>query len=278
MAVQGEPRVGPAAADMTGRVAIVTGGSKGIGAGCAHAFVAAGATVVIVARDAVAGAATANRLSSEGPGRCIFQPTDVSDFTTVRRVIDDVVTAHGRLDTLVNNAVLFPGWRPIDDVGEDLITETLRVNIGAYIVGSQAALPHLRRTRGSIINVSSIAGAVGGWHDALYSATKGAITSFTKALAVEEAANGVRVNAILPGNILTEARVRSEASVFRGQDFHDYLERWQWMGRSGTIEEVGNAALFLASEMASFSTGISLVISGGLEIGYGVKEPYPDFA
>jgi NAD(P)-dependent dehydrogenase (short-subunit alcohol dehydrogenase family) len=178
---------------------------------------------------------------------------------------------------LVNNAVRFPGWRPIDDISQDVIIDTLRTNLGAYIVGSQAALPYLRQTRGSIVNMSSVSGEIGGWHDALYSATKGAITSFTKALAIEEAANGVRVNAILPGNIVTEARVRSEAQHLRSDEFHDYLERWQWLGRSGTIDEVGNAALFFASDMASFCTGVSLIVSGGLELGYGVKEPYPDF-
>lgn len=125
--------------------------------------------------------------------------------------------------------------------------------------------------------MSSLAGELGGWHDALYSATKAGITGFTKALAVEEGVSGVRVNAILPGNIVSDARVRGEAATRRAQDFHDYLERWQWLGRSGTIDEVGNVALFLASDLSSYCTGITVNVSGGLEIGYGVKEPYPDF-
>jgi L-fucose dehydrogenase len=262
---------------MSGRVAIVTGGSKGIGAGCAHALVAAGATVAIIARDPGAGKATAERLTSIGPGRCVFEQLDVSDFAALRRVIVDIAAAYGRLDTLVNNAVLFPAGGRIDDVDEGHLAETMRVNLGSYVVGCQAALPYLRRTRGSIINVSSLAGELGSWRGTIYSATKGAITSFTKSLAMEEATNSVRVNAILPGNIVSDARRRAEAATLRPEELSEYLERSQWLGRSGTIEEVGNAALFLASDMSSYCTGISLVISGGLELGYGIKEPPPDF-
>lgn len=269
--------VGPAAVDMSGRYAIVTGGSKGIGAGCARALIAAGADVTILARGEESGRATAAALTAEGPGRCDFVAVDVSDLDALAECIRSLSESRGQLDTLVNNAVSFPGWKPVDDITQAVLLETLRVNMGAYFVASQAALPFLRRTRGTIVNLSSLSGELGGWHDALYSSTKGGITAMTRALAVEEAANGVRVNAILPGNILSDARARGEAALRNGQAFHDYIERWQWLGRSGTNEEVGNVALFLASPMASFCTGICVVVSGGLELGYGVKEPYPDF-
>ncbi len=276
MAQAGIP-VGPRALDLSGRTALVTGGSKGIGAGAAAALVAVGAHVVIVSRDASAGEAVAAEITAQGPGECRHIAGDVADFGLLRRVVNAAANQSGRLDILVNNAVFFPGWQPIDTITDDVIHRALTTNVGAYVVASQAALPYLRRTRGSIVNVSSISGAIGGWHDAVYSATKGAITSFTKALALEEAQNGVRVNAILPGNIVTDARLKSEAATSRSQEFHEFLERWQWLGRSGTVEEVGNAVLFLASEMGSFCTGISLIVSGGVELGYGVKEPYPDF-
>jgi L-fucose dehydrogenase len=267
--------VPPADLDFTGKVAVVTGGSKGIGAGVGEAFVRAGASVVIIARSDAEGATTAHRLSELGPGDCRHLAGDVADFGFLRGAIDDAAGEHGRLDVLINNAAFFPGWQPIDDVSEETLMRALRTNIGGYVVGCQAALPHLRLTRGSVVNIGSLSGELGGWHDAVYSATKGAILSFTRALAIEEAANGVRVNAILPGNIVTEARHRTVGASARPDETHNTLEGWQWLGRSGTVGEVGDAALFLASPMASFSTGTSLAVSGGLEIGYGLKQPYP---
>jgi NAD(P)-dependent dehydrogenase (short-subunit alcohol dehydrogenase family) len=261
--------------DFSGRVVLVTGGSKGIGAGVAEAFVRAGATVDVVGRDEADGAATAGRLEI-GLGTCRSRSVDVADFDALRAAIADTAATHGRLDVMVNNAAYFPGWQPIDDVSDDTLLRALRTNVGAYVVGSQAALPHLRRSGGSIVNIGSVSGELGGWHDAVYSSTKGAIASFTRALAVEEAGSGVRVNVILPGNIVTEARHRSVGASDDPDLTHRTLERWQWLGRSGTVGEVGDAALFLASPMASFCTGISLVVSGGLELGYGAKVPYPE--
>jgi L-fucose dehydrogenase len=262
--------------DFSGRVVFITGGSKGIGAGVAEAFVRAGATVDIVGRNKADGVAAASRLNEIGPGSCRSVPVDVADFDSLRSAIRGTAADHGRLDVMVNNAAYFPGWQPIDAVADDTLLRALRTNVGAYIVGSQEALSHLRRSHGSIVNVGSVSGELGGWHDAVYSATKGAIVSFTRALAVEEAANGVRINVILPGNIVTEARHRSVGASDDPDLTHQTLERWQWLGRSGTVGEVGDAALFLASPMASFCTGISLVVSGGLELGYGAKVPYPE--
>jgi NAD(P)-dependent dehydrogenase (short-subunit alcohol dehydrogenase family) len=111
----------------------------------------------------------------------------------------------------------------------------------------------------------------------IYCATKGGISAFTKALAVDEAKNGVRVNAVLPGNVLTQSRADLEANMKNGRAFHDYVEKWQWTGRSGTVEEVGQACLFLASDQARFITGVELILSGGAELGFGPKVPIPEF-
>jgi NAD(P)-dependent dehydrogenase (short-subunit alcohol dehydrogenase family) len=151
------------------------------------------------------------------------------------------------------------------------------MNVISYFVACQFALPYVRQRRGSIINIGSLTSKLGDHWATTYCATKGAISAFTKALAIEEAKNGVRVNAVLPSNIITQSRLDLESTMKNGQAFHDYVESWQWVGRSGTTEEVGHACLFLASERAKFITGIDLIISGGCELGSGPKSPMPTF-
>jgi NAD(P)-dependent dehydrogenase (short-subunit alcohol dehydrogenase family) len=259
------------------KVALITGGSKGIGSGCAKVFTEAGGTVVICDRDQVNGLRLADQLSAEGPGTCHFEECDVRRPVDIERVVRTAIARHGRLDCLINNAGVAPPPRPIDDLSVEDFDELLRMNLVSYFVGCKLALPYLRQTRGSIINMGSLTSNLGHHRLTIYCATKGAISAFTKALAIEEAANGVRVNAVLPGNILTQSRVDYEARMKNSQAFHDYVEKWQWLGRSGTIEEVGYACLFLASDQARFITGIELILSGGAELGFGPKEPMPEF-
>jgi NAD(P)-dependent dehydrogenase (short-subunit alcohol dehydrogenase family) len=260
--------------DMSGKVALITGGSDGVGAGCARVFVEAGATVVINARKAERGAAFATELTDAGPGTCRFIRCDVSDPEALRALVAQVVDEHGRLDTLVSNAGQNFGWRPIDDIEVADFVRLLGINLVPYFAGAKFALPHLRRTQGTIVNIGSIVAEVGFFSNPDYVATKGAISSLTKALAIDEAAHGVRVNCVLPGNIMTPGRRALQDSAPDGQAFHEFLESWQWMGRSGTPEEVGNAVLFLASPYAGFITGATLLISGGMELGQGPKAPF----
>ena len=263
--------------DLGGQVAIVTGGSRGIGAGIAGALADAGATVAILGRDESSGRETASEITARGAGRVEFVRCDVARLDDLRETVDRVAGEHGRLDCLVNNAVTYSGAVALDDLELELLERMLRTNVVAYFVASKAALPHLRRTGGRIVNVSSLAGELGLWHSTAYCATKGAITAFTRALAVDEAANGVRVNAILPGNIMSDTQVQGIAASADPEGFQAYVESWQWMGRIGTIDEVGQAALFLASAMSTYTTGTCLVVSGGLELGAGPKGPMTDF-
>ena len=253
------------------KVAIVTGGSKGIGEGCARAFCAAGGKVVICARDVGTGKQLAAKLTAEGPGECHFEPCDVGVPEQIQRVIDTTIERHGRLDCLVNNAGWHPPSLPIDDFSIDDFKDLLQLNLVSYFAGCKFALPHLRKTRGSIINMGSLVGIMGQEYATTYCATKGGIGSFTKALAVEEARHGVRVNAILPGCIITPLAQSILAQARDPQAAENYLQTVQWIGRPGTIDEVGQACLFLASDAASFITGVELIISGGAELGYGAK-------
>jgi L-fucose dehydrogenase len=264
-------------ADMTAKVVIITGGSTGIGAGCAAVFVAAGATVTTFSRGRDEGERLAAELSEAGPGTCTHVVCDISRPEQLADAIHAVARRAGRLDCLINNAATFTGWLPIDDIDPAIASRVLNTNVLAHFAACRVSLPYLRRTRGVIVNIGSMAGEIGLWHDSIYAASKGAIIGLTRSLAIDEAAAGVRVNAVLPGNIATERRLADEHRSTRGSDLHDFLERLQWLGRSGTVEEVGKAALFLASDMSSFCTGIGLVVSGGEELGMGAKQPYPDF-
>lgn len=255
------------------KVTIITGGSKGIGAGCARVFVAAGAPVVICARGRTEGEALAAELAARGPGMCHFESCDVSDPEDIRQMVEKTVQRFGRLDCLVNNAGWHPDHRPIDGFSVEEFETLLRLNLVSYFAASKYALPYLRQTRGSIVNISSLVGAIGQEWAVTYVATKGAITAMTKALAVDEARHGVRVNVILPGTIgspLVDSFIDTKENP---QQIRDFLESWQWAGRLGAPEEVGQACLFLASDQASFITGAELIVSGGQELAHGIKWP-----
>jgi len=255
------------------KVTIITGGSRGIGEGCARVFVEAGAPVVICARGKEAGEALAAELTAKGPGTCHFEPCDVTKPEDIKRLIEKTVELYGRLDCLINNAGWHPDHRPIDDFSIEDFKDLLQLNLVGYFAACKYALPYLRKTHGSIINISSLVGNIGQEWATTYVTTKGAITAMTKALAVDEARNGVRVNAVLPGVISTPLHKSFVESKENPQEVQDFIDSWQWMGRIGTIEEVGYACLFLATDRASFITGIELIVSGGAELAYGIKWP-----
>jgi NAD(P)-dependent dehydrogenase (short-subunit alcohol dehydrogenase family) len=252
------------------KVVIVTGGTKGIGEGCVRVFVEAGAKVVFCARDEAAGQKLAHGVTAGGPGEAVFIRCDVSRAEQVERLVDATVERYGRLDCLVNNAGWHPPHKPIDAFTPAEFRELFELNVMSVFVACRRALPHLRRTRGSIINISSLVATIGQLHATTYVATKGAITAFTKALAVDEAAHGVRVNSVSPGNIYTPLWQEAiDASADPAQTRADG-EAAQPLGRMGTGEETGRLCLFLAAE-ATFTTGVDHIQSGGAELGYGRK-------
>src|SRR5436309_2771834 len=185
------------------KVVIVTGGSKGIGEGCVRVFVGAGAKVVFCARNAAAGEALAREVSAKGPGEVHFVRGDVSKVDDLRALVEGTVRRFGRIDCLINNAGWHPPHKPIDDFTVEEFRALLDLNLVSIFAACKLALPHLRRTKGNIINMSSLVGSMGQIHATTYVATKGAITAFSKALAIDEAAHDVRVNSVSPGNVYT---------------------------------------------------------------------------
>jgi len=252
------------------RVVIVTGGSKGIGEGCVRVFAGAGSKVVFCARNAAAGEALAREVTATGPGEAHFVACDVSKVDDLRRLVDGTVQRFGRIDCLINNAGWHPPHKPIDDFTVEEFRQLLDLNLVSIFAACQLALPHLRRTKGNIINMSSLVGTMGQIHATTYVATKGAITAFTKALAIDEAAHDVRVNSVSPGNIYTPLWQEAIDAAPDPARCRADGEAAQVLGRMGTIEEAGRLCLFLAAE-ATFTTGVDHIQSGGAELGYGRK-------
>ena len=176
----------------------------------------------------------------------------------------------GRLDCLVNNAGWHPPHKPIDDFTAQEFRDLLELNLVSVFVACQQALPHLRKTRGNIINLASLVGSMGQLYATTYVATKGAVAAFTKALAIDEAVHGVRANSVSPGNVWTPLwKEAVDASPDPARTRADG-EAAQVLGRMGTIEEAGKLCLFLAAE-ATFTTGVDHILSGGAELAYGRK-------
>ena len=200
------------------KVVIVTGGSKGIGLGCVRSFVEeGGANVVFCARKqdegrAVEAEVNARATEAGSKGRATFVRCDVSKVEEIGAMVEEVAAKYGRIDCLINNAGWHPGHRPIDGFSVEEFRELLELNLVSAFAACKAALPHLRKAKGNIINMSSLVGAMGQLHATTYVATKGPITAFTKALAIDEAAHEVRVNSVSPGNIYTPLWQRRPAS------------------------------------------------------------------
>jgi NAD(P)-dependent dehydrogenase (short-subunit alcohol dehydrogenase family) len=251
----------------TNKVVVITGGSRGIGEGCVRAFVAAGAKVVFCARAESPGAALAAEVNELGAGDACFVRCDVSRVEEMQKLIATTIERYGRLDCLVNNAGWHPPHQPIDDFSIQDFRDLLELNVVSIFAACRFALPHLRQTRGNIINISSLVGSIGQLHASTYVATKGAVTALSKALAIDEARQGVRVNSVSPGNVYTPLWQEAIDAAPDPDQCRAQGEAAQLLSRMGTIEEVGKLCLFIAAE-ATFTTGVDHLISGGAELGY----------
>jgi 3-oxoacyl-[acyl-carrier protein] reductase len=241
---------------LEGRVALVTGASRGIGAAVARAFAREGATLVLCARsDAVDGVA-AELTTPERPARAMRG--DVSDVTFSRELVASVRKEHGRLDVLVNNAgILRQGL--IGMTSPETMRELLNVNVFALMVLTQYATRAMERSAApSVVNLTSIAGTQGAEGLAAYSASKAAIVGYTLASAKELAPKGIRVNAIAPGLIDTDM-VRDVTAVWKERRVPHIR-----MDRVGTPEDVAGVAVFLASDLARYVTGQVIGVDGGM--------------
>jgi len=251
------------------RVTIVTGGTKGIGEGCVEVFAEAGAHVVFCGLEPELGAGVAERVTAAGPGSATFIRCDVTRQEDREALLAHSLARHRRLDCLINNAGWHPPHHPIDVFSVDDFRAILELNVISPFALCKAALPHLRQSRGSIVNVASLVATIGQLHATTYVATKGAVLAFTKALAVDEAPH-VRVNSVSPGNVFTPLWQEAIDASPDPAATRQAGEEAQPFGRMGTPREVGLLCLYLAAD-ATFTTGVDHIISAGAELGYGKK-------
>lgn len=247
---------------LANRVALITGGNSGLGRAAALLFAREGAHVVIAARDGAKGRATVQAIMQAG-GQASFLRCDVRDDDQCADVVRHTLDRHGQIDILVNNA----GVVPLGTILEtDLETwrDTWRINVDGMVVMCRLVLPQMiERGSGVIINNASDWGVLGGQGAAAYSTTKGAVVQLTRSLALDHARQGIRVNAVAPGDTVVErwrSRVDSDAAF---DDYLDELGSALPMGRVGQPDEIARAMLFLASDDSSYITGQILVVDGG---------------
>lgn len=246
---------------LDGKVAIVTGSSRGIGEAIARAYAAAGARVVVVSRSLENAQPVADAIKADG-GAALAVACHTGRHEQVRALVEQVVAHFGAVDIAVNNAATNPHFGPLLDATDEMWQKTFQTNVLGYLWLAQAVAPlMLGRGSGKIINVASIAGRQPARMMGVYSVTKAAILMLTEALAQELGPRGVQVNAIAPGVIQTKFSTllwtnETLAAEVRGR-----------AGRIGRAEDVAGAALFLASSASDYVNGATLVVDGGLSLG-----------
>jgi NAD(P)-dependent dehydrogenase (short-subunit alcohol dehydrogenase family) len=241
---------------LAGRVAVVTGASSGIGAGCAAELVARGAQALLTGRDE--GRLRERAAATVAPDRCEILAADLTTEGAAEAVIERCADRFGRIDVLVHSAGIYEN-EPFEQATMASFERQFAINVRAPYALTRAALPHLGEGA-SIIFISSVFGQIGLAGAAAYCATKGAIEQLTKTLALDLAPRGIRVNAIAPGFILTAL---NEQNFGRPTDIKASVEATTPVGRIGDVREIAPAVAYLASDAASFVQGATLVIDGG---------------
>ena len=244
---------------LNGKVAVVTGASKGIGAAIARQLADDGAAVVVNYATSRAGADQVVADITARGGRAVAVQGDVARKDGIDRLFAETKKAFGRVDILVNNAGVYE-FAPLEQVTEEHFRRQFDLNVLGLLLTTQAALSHFNGDGGSVINISSLVSTLAPANASVYSATKGAVDTITVSLAKELGARKIRVNAVRPGLVETEGAI---ASGFTQGDFHDQYVRSAPLGRIGRPQDIATAVSYLASDESSWVTGETLLVSGG---------------
>jgi 3-oxoacyl-[acyl-carrier protein] reductase len=245
---------------LNGKVAVVTGASKGIGAGIAKQFAAEGAAVVVNYASSKTDADKVVDEIAKAGGKAVAVQGSVAKKTDVEKLFSTAEKAFGKIDLLVNNAGVYE-FVPLEEVTEQQFHRMFDTNVLGMILATQEALKHFNADGGSIINISSLASSLTPPTAVVYNATKGAVDAITRTLAKELGPRKIRVNSINPGMVVTEGVV---AGGFSESDFRKILESQTPLGRIGQPDDIAPAAVFFASEDSKWITGETLLIAGGL--------------
>jgi 3-oxoacyl-[acyl-carrier protein] reductase len=244
---------------LTGKVAVVTGASKGIGAGIAKALAAEGASVVVSYAPSKAGAETVVAAITAAGGKAVAVAGDVSKAAEAKAIVDAAIEAYGGLDILVNNSGVYE-YAPIEAVTEEQFHKFFNINVLGLILTTQAAVKHLREG-GSIINIGSGVTRLTPANSTIYTGTKGAVDAITGVLARELGPRKIRVNSINPGMIETEG---THTGGIIGSDLEKALVAQASLGRTGKVGDIAPIAVFLASDDSGWLTGELLLATGGI--------------
>ena len=252
---------------LAGKTAIVTGGGVGIGEAICMRFASEGANVVIAELEEDSGQATAEAINGKEGGRAVFCQTDTSDSASVAQMVECAVSEFGTVDILVNNAAAFV-FGKVEDVTIDDWHRVFGVNVIGYANCVREVLPVFRKAGGgTVVNIASVSAFIAQPEFIPYNASKGAVAQLTRCLAMDLAADNIRVNAICPGAIKTRATDKHIDSLGLDRE-ESYVEfgRDSLMRRMGEPSEIASVALFLASDDASFMTGAHVVVDGGATV------------
>jgi 3-oxoacyl-[acyl-carrier protein] reductase len=245
--------------ELSGKVAVVTGASKGIGAGISKSLAAAGAAVVVNYASSRAGAEKVVAEITAAGGTALAAMGDVSKVEDVRRLFEATVSAFGRVDVLVNNAGVYQ-FDPLESVTEAEFHRQFNTNVLGTILATQEAVKHFNGEGGSVINIGSIASSITPPMSVVYSATKSALDAVTRVLAKELGPRKIRVNSINPGYTVTEG---THTAGIVGSDFANQMVASTPLGRPGLPDDIAPVAVFLASERSRWLTGEMVSVSGG---------------
>jgi 3-oxoacyl-[acyl-carrier protein] reductase len=245
---------------LNGKVAVVTGASKGIGAGIAKQLAAEGAAVVVNYASSKSDADKVVDEIAKGGGKAVAIQGSVAKKSDVEKLFSAAEKALGKIDILVNNAGVYE-FVPLEDVNEQQFHRMFDTNVLGMILVTQAALKHFNSNGGSIINVGSLASSLTPPTAVVYNATKGAVDAITRTLAKELGSKKIRVNSVNPGMVVTEGAI---AGGYTESDFRKSLESQTPLGRIGQPDDIAPAAVFFASDDSKWITGETLLIAGGL--------------
>jgi len=245
--------------DLTGKNAVITGGSKGLGYAMAAGLASAGSNVILVNRNLEDGEASAKKLNNDFETRAKAYAADVTDQSQIESVVNQVIADFGHIDILINSAgINIRG--AIDELTHDEFSQVMKVNVDGIWLASRAVVPHMKeRGSGRIINMASTLGLVGLANRTPYATSKGAVVQMTRALGLELAQFNIMVNAICPGPFLTEMNI----PIAETEEAKKFIVGATALGRWGDLREIQGAAIFLASDAGSYMVGSMLTVDGG---------------